>query len=87
MVGVMCDARTVHLPPQVQYECRGFLEKNRDRLPNEILVLLRGSDCALVRQIFHGTISPAGEIDLPISLFSFSAQLVKVYNFSKTVKK
>ncbi len=47
-------------PFQVVYDASGFLEKNRDRLAGEIINVLRLSQIALVRTLFHSPITKTG---------------------------
>lgn len=39
---------------QVEYNARGFLEKNRDTLPQGVMEMLRKSDNTLISTIFAG---------------------------------
>lgn len=45
---------------QVEYDVAGFLEKNRDRLPVEIINILRGSENSVVKTIFKTPLSKTG---------------------------
>jgi myosin-5 len=42
-----------HYAYDVQYEVGGFIEKNKDTLYEEHLVMLRGSDVSLLSEIFR----------------------------------
>ena len=49
-----------HYAGIVQYDAVGFLEKNRDRLPVEIVNLLRASDSSVVRSLFQTPLTKTG---------------------------
>ena len=49
-----------HYAGIVHYDAVGFLEKNRDRLPVEIVNLLRASDSAVVRSLFQTPLTKTG---------------------------
>jgi len=44
----------LYKPSQVEYNARGFLEKNRDTLPQGEMEMLRKSDNTLISTIFAG---------------------------------
>ena len=44
----------------MEYDARGFLEKNQDRLATEVIGLLRTSRLELVRSLFHSAITKLG---------------------------
>ncbi|CAM9736885.1 unnamed protein product [Bubo scandiacus] len=41
-----------HFAGKVEYQCSGFVEKNRDAVPKELVGLLRASKCALLAELF-----------------------------------
>uniref|UniRef100_K7F9J3 MYO5B protein n=1 Tax=Pelodiscus sinensis TaxID=13735 RepID=K7F9J3_PELSI len=41
-----------HFAGKVEYQCRGFLEKNQDMVPAELIGLLRASKSALLAELF-----------------------------------
>ena len=43
------------------YNVNGFLEKNRDTLPADIVVLLRTSENKLLQQLFSSPLTKTGE--------------------------
>jgi len=45
----------------VEYDARGFLEKNRDRLATEVFALLRTSRLELARCLFDSSIAKLGQ--------------------------
>ena len=48
------DAFTVsHFPGKVTYQSAGFLEKNKDPLPQDLVVLMRFSDDDFVKTLFE----------------------------------
>ncbi|XP_006819085.1 myosin-IIIb-like [Saccoglossus kowalevskii] len=53
-----------HYAARVEYDAQGFLEKNRDTLPNGVIQLLKESKNALLNQIFRGTITRTGTLAL-----------------------
>lgn len=57
-----------HYAGLVQYDSAGFLEKNRDRLPVEVVNLLRASDNSVVRSLFQTPLTKTGELKM-ISLW------------------
>ncbi len=52
----------IHFAGQVQYDARGFLEKNRDYLAPEIIQVLRSSRVQLVRSLFHLPLTKTGTL-------------------------
>ena len=46
---------------QVEYDATGFLEKNRDRLPVEIMNILRTSENKVVRTLFQTPLTKTGK--------------------------
>jgi hypothetical protein len=52
----------------VKYDTTGFLEKNRDRLPVEVVNLLRASDNNVVRSLFQTPLTKTGMIKYLITL-------------------
>ncbi|XP_042650207.1 unconventional myosin-Va-like [Tyto alba] len=40
-----------HFAGKVEYQCAGFVEKNRDAVPEELVGLLRASKCALLTEL------------------------------------
>ncbi|CAH3188478.1 unnamed protein product [Porites evermanni] len=53
-----------HYAGKVEYNARGFLEKNRDTLPQGVMEMLRKSDNTLISTIFAGTITRTGTLAL-----------------------
>lgn len=53
-VYVVCPTR------QVMYNVNGFLEKNRDTLPADIVVVLRTSENKLLQQLFSSPLTKTG---------------------------
>lgn len=54
---------------QVMYNANGFLEKNRDTLPADIVVVLRTSEDKLLQQLFSSPLTKTG-------MLSFSRAVV-----------
>ncbi|CAF0769334.1 unnamed protein product [Didymodactylos carnosus] len=52
----------IHFAGQVQYDARGFLEKNRDYLAPEIIQVLRQSDVQLVSSLFQLPLTKTGTL-------------------------
>ena len=50
-----------HYAGQVQYDVSGFLEKNCDYVPPEIICLLRQSEISLIRSLFRNPLTKTGE--------------------------
>ena len=50
-----------HYAGSVQYDAVGFLEKNRDRLPVEVVNLFRASDNSVVRSLFQTPLTKTGK--------------------------
>uniref|UniRef100_A0A9J7Y6E0 Myosin VIIBa n=1 Tax=Cyprinus carpio carpio TaxID=630221 RepID=A0A9J7Y6E0_CYPCA len=46
-----------HFAGVVYYDCKGFLEKNRDTLSNDVIQLIHTSSNKLLKQIFHNELS------------------------------
>ncbi len=46
---------------KVQYDATGFLEKNCDYVPPEIICLLRQSEISLIRSLFRNPLNKTGE--------------------------
>lgn len=57
-VYVLCPTR------QVMYNVNGFLEKNRDTLPADIVVVLRTSENKLLQQLFSSPLTKTGMLCL-----------------------
>lgn len=53
-VTVLCPSH------QVMYNVNGFLEKNRDTLPADIVVVLRTSEDKLLQQLFTSPLTKTG---------------------------
>ncbi|PVD37741.1 hypothetical protein C0Q70_00342 [Pomacea canaliculata] len=51
-----------HYAGRVEYDATGFLEKNRDRLPVEIIHILRTSENKVVRTLFQTPLSKTGNL-------------------------
>ncbi|KAH0621473.1 hypothetical protein JD844_022826 [Phrynosoma platyrhinos] len=49
-----------HYAGKVQYDAYGFLEKNRDTLPADIVVVLRTSENRLLQQLFSSPLTKTG---------------------------
>lgn len=45
---------------QVEYDVQGFLEKNRDRLPAEIVNIMRSSENKVVKALFQTPLTKTG---------------------------
>jgi myosin-3 len=52
----------IHFAGQVQYDARGFLEKNRDYLAPEIIQILRSSHVQLISSLFQFPLSKTGAL-------------------------
>lgn len=52
------------LSPQVMYQVNGFLEKNRDTLPADIVVVLRTTENKLLQQLFSSPLTKTGMLQL-----------------------
>ncbi|CAF5008112.1 unnamed protein product [Rotaria socialis] len=52
----------MHFAGQVQYDARGFLEKNRDYLAPEIIQILRSSHVQLISTLFQSQLSKTGTL-------------------------
>ncbi len=52
----------IHFAGQVQYDARGFLEKNRDYLAPEIIHILRSSNVHLISLLFQLSLSKTGTL-------------------------
>lgn len=61
----------------MEYDATGFLEKNRDRLPVEIIHILRTSENKVVRTLFQTPLSKTGASSIRASSFClyFSSSL------------
>uniref|UniRef100_UPI00398EC91C myosin-IIIb n=1 Tax=Pristiophorus japonicus TaxID=55135 RepID=UPI00398EC91C len=51
-----------HYAGKVLYDCYGFLEKNRDTLPADIVVVLRTSENKLLQQLFSSPLTKTGNL-------------------------
>ncbi|KAL4217322.1 Myosin-IIIa [Mactra antiquata] len=51
-----------HYAGKVNYDGKGFLEKNRDRLPVEVVNLLRASENNVVRSLFQTPLTKTGNL-------------------------
>ncbi|XP_063161984.1 myosin-IIIb [Candoia aspera] len=51
-----------HYAGKVQYDAYGFLEKNRDTLPADIMVVLRTSENRLLQQLFSSPLTKTGNL-------------------------
>uniref|UniRef100_A0A3Q2V4Q9 non-specific serine/threonine protein kinase n=1 Tax=Haplochromis burtoni TaxID=8153 RepID=A0A3Q2V4Q9_HAPBU len=51
-----------HYAGQVMYNVNGFLEKNRDTLPADIVVVLRTSENKLLQQLFSSPLTKTGNL-------------------------
>lgn len=61
IVYVLCPTR------QVMYNVNGFLEKNRDTLPADVVVVLRTSENKLLQQLFSSPLTKTGTLCLGLS--------------------
>ncbi|CAF2375092.1 unnamed protein product [Rotaria sp. Silwood2] len=52
----------IHFAGQVQYDARGFLEKNRDYLAPEIIQILRSSNVQLISTLFQLSLTKTGAL-------------------------
>ncbi|RUS88469.1 hypothetical protein EGW08_003727, partial [Elysia chlorotica] len=50
-----------HFAGKIEYDADGFLEKNRDRLPMEIMNIMRMSDNKVVKYLFQTPLTRTGE--------------------------
>lgn len=55
-----CTKNNLRPAPQVLYNVNGFLEKNRDTLPADIVVVLRTSENKLLQQLFSSPLTKTG---------------------------
>ncbi|XP_060080055.1 myosin-IIIb-like [Ylistrum balloti] len=51
-----------HYAGRVEYDAMGFLEKNRDRLPGDVLNMLRASNNEVVRALFQTPLTKTGNL-------------------------
>lgn len=51
---------------QVSYDASGFLEKNRDTLPADVVVVLRTSENRLLQRLFSIPLTKTGTWNLPL---------------------
>ncbi|XP_033727991.1 LOW QUALITY PROTEIN: myosin-IIIb-like [Pecten maximus] len=51
-----------HYAGRVEYDATGFLEKNRDRLPGDVLNMLRASNNEVVRALFQTPLTKTGNL-------------------------
>lgn len=49
------------------YQVNGFLEKNRDTLPADIVVVLRTTENKLLQQLFSSPLTKTGMLRLGVS--------------------
>uniref|UniRef100_A0A0L8IHL0 Myosin motor domain-containing protein n=1 Tax=Octopus bimaculoides TaxID=37653 RepID=A0A0L8IHL0_OCTBM len=56
-----------HYAGKVEYQTTGFLEKNRDRLPTEVIHLFRMSIKNVVKALFHTPLTKIGNLSTGIS--------------------
>uniref|UniRef100_A0A674BBG4 Myosin IIIB n=1 Tax=Salmo trutta TaxID=8032 RepID=A0A674BBG4_SALTR len=61
-----------HYAGKVLYNVKGFLEKNRDTLPADIVVVLRTSENKLLQQLFSSPLTKTGRI-IPVIFFALPA--------------
>ncbi|XP_052813336.1 myosin-IIIb-like isoform X3 [Mya arenaria] len=55
-----------HYAGSVKYDCTGFLDKNRDRLPGEVGNLLRTSDNSVVKSLFQTPLTKTVSTDFTL---------------------
>lgn len=60
-VTLMVIIAITSLYPQVLYSASGFLAKNRDTLPTDIVLLLRSSENTVIRQLVHHPLTKTGK--------------------------
>nr|XP_027808898.1 myosin-IIIa [Marmota flaviventris] len=53
-----------HYAGKVLYSASGFLAKNRDTLPTDIVLLLRSSENSVIRQLVHHPLTKTGNLPL-----------------------
>ncbi|XP_066266634.1 unconventional myosin-XVI-like isoform X2 [Branchiostoma lanceolatum] len=51
-----------HYAGRVTYDVNGFLEKNRDTLPNSVLLILKTSSSLLIREMFQSRMTRTGSL-------------------------
>ncbi|CAG5130111.1 unnamed protein product, partial [Candidula unifasciata] len=51
-----------HFAGRVEYDAQGFLEKNRDRLPGEIINIMRFSENKVVKTLFQTPLTKTGNL-------------------------
>ncbi|GAB1606866.1 myosin-IIIb-like [Argonauta hians] len=56
-----------HYAGKVEYQTTGFLEKNRDRLPTEVIHLFRMSRKNVVKSLFHTPLTKIGNLSSGVS--------------------
>jgi myosin heavy subunit len=49
-----------HYAGRVEYDAMGFLEKNRDRLPGDVVNMLRASENYVVKSLFQTHLTKTG---------------------------
>lgn len=57
-----CDSVGNVLYQQVIYNASGFLAKNRDTLPTDIVLLLRSSENSVIRQLVNHPLTRTGKL-------------------------
>lgn len=66
---VDCDSVGNILYQQVIYNASGFLDKNRDTLPTDIVLLLRSSENSVIRQLVNHPLTRTGKLRQFPSIF------------------
>uniref|UniRef100_A0A6Q2X6W7 Myosin IIIB n=1 Tax=Esox lucius TaxID=8010 RepID=A0A6Q2X6W7_ESOLU len=61
-----------HYAGKVLYSVNGFLEKNRDTLPADVVVVLRTSENKLLQQLFSSPLTKTGKRQTVASYFRYS---------------
>ena len=68
---VDCDSVGNILYQQVIYNASGFLAKNRDTLPTDIVLLLRSSENSVIRQLVNHPLTRTGKLRQFPSIFLY----------------
>lgn len=72
---INCDHAYSILYQQVLYNASGFLAKNRDTLPTDIVLLLRSSENSVIRQLVSHPLTKTGKLrHFPLNEKDFQAQ-------------
>lgn len=66
----------VHYAHEVQYEAEGFIEKNKDTVPDEHLTLLQSADSEFLVEMLQSATAAAAAVSAPaptVSHFAYHA--------------